>query len=263
MYLIIHRGHKTCTMLLREVFLACIHHPHTIVARFFCNIFTCLQIFAFIVSVLHKTWWAVTENQPNWTIAYIKPFPLEHPDWLDTESEIFCNSRVIYSIKLLCPSAKNPSVQQTKKQRKDLNVWSKQLSTYFNFAEAEERFWKYHTYLRKRYASKMGHSIGATPQSFGWSNPCLHLPITLVKKWLHAHELKNKKIKSQRFDSIFTALNGQLERCRGSEIERWYASPFGNEEALQKLHTCATIELSEVVQIAEPLPEKRKESKSL
>jgi hypothetical protein len=109
----------------------------------------------------------------------------------------------------------------------------------------------------------MGHSKGATPHSFGWSNPCLHLPITLVKKWLRVHELKNKKIQSQRFDSHFTALNGQLEGCRGSEIEQWYASPFNNKEALKKLHTSATIELSEVGQIAEPLPEKRKESKSL
>jgi hypothetical protein len=30
--------------------------------------------------------------------------------------------------------------------------------------------------------AKWDNSIGATPQSFRWSNPCLHLPITVVKK---------------------------------------------------------------------------------
>lgn len=74
--MIIYISHKTCTMVLREVFLAWIHHPHTIVAWFSCNIFSCRQMFAFMVSVLQKTWWVVKENQPNWTIAYLKPFPL-------------------------------------------------------------------------------------------------------------------------------------------------------------------------------------------
>jgi hypothetical protein len=108
----------------------------------------------------------------------------------------------------------------------------------------------------------MGHSIGATPQSFGWSNPCLHLPITLVIKWLHAHELKNKKIKSQRFDSIFTALNGQLERCRGSEIERWYASPFGNKKLWKNSTLVPQLSSLKLCRLLNPFL-RREESKSL
>jgi hypothetical protein len=63
----------------------------------------------------------------------------------------------------------------------------------------------------------MGHSKGATPQSFGWSNPCLHLPITLVKNDFMRMNWKTKK---SHHRGLVPSLQPWMDNWRGAGVQK-------------------------------------------